>query len=253
MEVAAPGHDWSDLTYGAEWSARWERDFGWRPDTADAVDRLAELARGEAVLELGVGTGRLALPLAERGLAVHGVDSSPWMLAQLRANDGGGRVTTSEADIAEGRFGGPFGLVVLASFTISALADQTRQLDCVANAARHLSADGAFVVEAMAPRSEAIATGSVRAVRVDADKAVLHLTAPADPLTNVASACHVYLHDGEAPRLRPIRSRHVWPAELDLMARLAGLTLVERWGGWDRRAFGADCAKHVSVYGWTKP
>jgi SAM-dependent methyltransferase len=205
------------------------------------------------VLELGVGTGRLALPLAERGIAVHGVDNSPWMLAELRAKAGSSSVTVVEGDLARGDFGGPYRLVVLASYTISALASQDDQVACFANAARHLAPGGSFVVEAMVPRSEALATGSQRTVRVGPGEVVLHLSTPADPASQVADGAHVYIRDGEEPSVRPLRSRYVWPAELDLMARLAGLRIEHRWGGWDRRPFDGQSRKHVSVYGWAQP
>ncbi|MEX5635691.1 MULTISPECIES: class I SAM-dependent DNA methyltransferase [Parafrankia] len=240
---------YGDITYGPEWSARWERDFGTRPDTEDAVRCLSELARGRPLLELGVGTGRIAIPLAGRGVPVHGVDNSPSMLDQLRAKPGGDAVTVLEGDIVTGELGGPYAVVAMPSYTISAITSQDEQVDCFANAARHLTEDGCFVLEAMVPRSEALLSGAQRTVRIEPGEVVLHVTTPADPMSGVASACHVYFRHGEPPQLRPLRARHAWPAELDLMARLAGLRLTHRWGGWDRRPFGTDSAKHISVYG----
>jgi SAM-dependent methyltransferase len=238
----------NDTAYGEEWSARWERDFGTRPDTDDAVACVSELAAGRAVLELGVGTGRLALRLQERGLAVEGVDSSPWMLAQLRLKPGGDRLPVTEGDLVTCRLGRRFGLVLLASYTISALTTQDLQVACFENAARHLEPGGLFVVEAMVPSSESMATGASRTIKVADGEVVLHMSSPADPLGQTAEACHLYLRDGEPPRLRPLSSRYVWPSELDLMARIAGLERVHRWGGWDRQRFTARSQKHISVY-----
>ncbi len=239
----------NDAAYGEEWSARWEQDFGTRADTDDAVRCLVSLAEGRSVLELGIGTGRIALPLRATGIEVHGIDSSPWMLAQLRAKPAGDDLPVIEGDFVTARAGRRFGLVVLASYTISALTDQELQVACFQNAADHLEEGGLFVVEAMVPRSEAMAAGSCRAVRLSPDEVVLQISSPADPLDQTAQSAHVYLPDRGPVRIRPLSSRYVWPSEMDLMGRLAGMARLHRWGGWDRQPFSAQSMKYISVYG----
>ena len=199
------------------------------------------------VLELGVGTGRLALPLAARGLEVHGVDSSPAMLARLRAKPGGDGVGVVEGDFADvGTIvDGEYDLVLLAFNSLFELLDQDAQCRCVAGAAARLSAGGVFVVEALAPELTRLEQ-SLTVTSLAADEVVLQATSH-DPLSQVVRGHDVVLAEGGV-RLLPWAIRYASVPEVDLMARLAGLELRERWGGWQREPFTAASNRHVSVY-----
>ncbi|MGH3499926.1 MAG: class I SAM-dependent DNA methyltransferase, partial [Nocardioidaceae bacterium] len=226
----------------AEWDERHEP-----PDTDDAVELLVELASGRAVLEFGVGTGRLALPLQDRGVRVHGVDNSSWMLEQLSRKPDGNRIPVTVGDFTSERVEGHFGLVLLAYTTIFALATQELQVECFRNAAAHLECGGLFVLDGEAVHDLAGHDGKCSVVSVAPDTLVLSASR-----VNVVSQeifnAKVILRDGELPKIYPAASRYCSPSELDLMARLAGFRLRNRWGGWDKRAFTATSRFHVSVY-----
>ena len=210
-----------------------------------AVDVLAELAGGGPALELGVGTGRVALPLARRGLHVHGIDLSGPMLDQLRAKPGASDVAVTTGDMATTRVPGTFALVYLVRNTIMNLTTQDAQVDCFGNAAAHLAPGGRFVVEVMVPQLQRLPPGEtarpflVRPGRLGFDEY--------DVVTQHLVSHHYWVEDGEA-RALSIPFRYVWPAELDLMARLAGMSLEDRWAGWNRSPFTADSPSHVSVW-----
>lgn len=219
-------------------------------DTDAAVAGLAELAAGGPVLELGIGTGRLALPLADQGLAVAGVEASEEMVALLRAKPGGGDIPVVVGDFAEVRVPGDFALVVLAFNTVFALPSPEAQAACFATAARHLRPGGRFVVEAWVPDLARFTDATSVGVRyVTPDRVSLDL-ARLDPGQQRMETVQVVLRDGEA-RLFPADHCVVAPVELDLMARAAGLVVEHRWGGWDRRPFEPASRDHVSV--WRRP
>ncbi|HZD02397.1 MAG TPA: methyltransferase domain-containing protein [Actinomycetes bacterium] len=229
---------------GADLYDDWHQDV---PGTRDCVERLAELAGEGPVLELGIGTGRLALPLAERGLEVHGLDSSSAMLARLRAKPGGERVHASIGDMADIGIPGPFSLVFVAINTIYLLPSQEEQVRCFASVAHRLAEGGVFVVEAQLPDPDMFRQRqSLRVRRVTVDSVML-VAARFDPATQRMESQHVQI-GREGVRLVPGVLRWAWPSELDLMARLAGLRLRERWGGWRRQPFTASSDWHVSVY-----
>jgi SAM-dependent methyltransferase len=213
-------------------------------DTEGAVAFLAELAAGGAVLEFGIGTGRLALPLAARGLTVHGVDASREMLAHLQAKPGGEDIPVTIGDFAQVQVPGEFTLVVLALNTIYALPTQEAQLECFINAATHLRTGGYFVLEAWVPTH--IITDSIRVLLVTEEQILLEIS-EADTATQRMRTAKLQLRDGEV-HLYPANHRYAWPAELDLMGRLAGLRLIERWGGWRRQSFSSDSRNYISVY-----
>lgn len=215
--------------------------------TAAAVERLAALAAGGPVLEFGVGTGRLALPLAARGLAVTGVDSSAEMLAGLRAKPGGADLPVVVGDFADVRVGGRFALVVLAINTLFALPDQEAQVRCMANAAAHLLPGGRFVVEAWVPDPAGFADGSRLRVLNLSEREVTLEAAWLHPAEQRMSTTKVRLTDGGA-RLLPANHRYAWPAELDLMAQLAGLRREHRWADWEQTPFTDASRAHVTVY-----
>jgi SAM-dependent methyltransferase len=234
-------------TYGdqaADLYDEWYRDI---PGTRDCVERLAELAGEGPVLELGIGTGRLALPLAERGLEVHGLDSSAAMLARLRAKPGGERVHASIGDMAAVGVAGRFSLVFVAVNTIYLLPSQDEQVRCFASVAARLTADGVFVVEAQLPNPALFRQQqSLRVQRITVDSVML-AAVQFDPATQRMESQQVQITE-DGVRLVPGVLRWAWPSELDLMARLAGMRLRERWGGWRRQPFTASSDWHVSVY-----
>jgi SAM-dependent methyltransferase len=220
-----------------------------RGNEAATVEFLARWARGGPALELAIGTGRIGLPLSARGIRVDGIELSPAMVAKLRAKAGGDQIAVTMGDFAEVAVRGKYPLIFLVANTLSNLLTQDHQVRCFMNVAAHLTDDGVFVVEAMVPSflhrlrddqyvdAEAIEVGSVR---LDVLK---H-----DPVTQLLEESHVTL-SRDRVRLNPIVTRYAWPSEMDLMARLAGLKLKERWGGWSGEAFAATSRMQVSVYG----
>jgi SAM-dependent methyltransferase len=234
-------------TYGnriADLYDDWYQDL---PDIQDSVERLAELAGSGPVLELGIGTGRLALPLAARGLEVHGLDSSTAMLERLRAKPGGERIQAHVGDMAEIGVGGRFSLVFVAVNSFLLLASQQEQVRCFASVAAHLAPGGIFVIEAQVPIPTAFRERqSMRVSGVTADSVTLSASR-FDAATQRMESQQVQI-GREGLRLLPAVLRWAWPSELDLMARLAGLRLRERWGGWRREPFDAASRWHVSVY-----
>lgn len=224
-----------------------------RGDEEPAVSRLAALARGGPVLEFAIGTGRIALPLAATGVRVDGIELSAAMIEQLRNRPGGPELHVVQGDMATVRMPGRYRVVVIVFNSIMNLVTQDEQVRCVANAARHLTDDGVFVVENVVPDPmyglrpdrdgvdqyvEAGAVGA-RGVRIE--------TVRFDRSTQRVDKCHVHLGAGGI-RLDPLALRYVWPSELDLMARLAGLRLRTRDGGWSGEPFDGRALRHVSIY-----
>ncbi|PRX92275.1 class I SAM-dependent DNA methyltransferase [Allonocardiopsis opalescens] len=213
---------------------------------AATVDFLAGLAGAGRALELGVGTGRIALPLAARGVQVHGIDMSRAMVARLRAKPGGDAVGVSIGDFATTRVAGSFSLVYLVFNTIMNLTSQEAQVACFRNAAAHLEPGGCFVVEVGVPDLRRLPPGQ-RVVPFDVGPAGWAYDVY-DVATQAMSSNYVKVVDGRGSYWS-VPFRYVWPAELDLMARLAGLELRGRWEGWAREPFTADSGRHVSVWG----
>ncbi len=213
-----------------------------------AVDFLAALASGGAALEFGVGTGRLALPLRGRGIEVHGIDLSAAMLEELARQPGADGVDVTLGDIATTSVTGgadSFALVYLVRNTIMNLTTQDAQVACFANAAWHLRPGGKFVIEVMVPELRRLPPGTtVRAFATGPDHFGFE---EYDVATQNSVSFHVWERDG---RIETFSApfRHVWPAELDLMARLAGLELRERWADWDRSPFTSESRSHISVW-----
>jgi len=216
-------------------------------DTEAAVAFLAELAGSGSVLELAIGTGRIALPLAERGIDVRGIDASEAMVARLRAKPGGDRIRVTIGDFADVAVEGRYTLVYVVFNTLFALQTQEAQIRCFRNVAAHLADGGIFVVEAFVPdltrfdRDQRIETE-----RVGLDDVWLGL-ARHYPAEQRVESQHVLLSDREI-RLYPVQIRYAFPSELDLMARLAGLRLRDRFDGWKREPFTGATATCVSVY-----
>lgn len=204
-----------------------------------AVELLAGLAGEGPVLEFGVGTGRVALPLARRGLGVAGIDLSPDMVAQLREKEGGDAIEVTVGDISTTRVEGEFSLVYVVWNTINNLTTQEAQTACFANAAAHLRPGGHFVVEVGTRNRAPLEVFELSDTHVGIDEY--------DHDTQRLVSHHFWLHDGRWQRVSmPFRA--VSPAELDLMAQLAGMRLEERWGGWSHEPFTSESRKHVSVW-----
>lgn len=240
-----PDHD--PLAYGAGIADDYDDLYEDVLDTETAIACLADLTGGGGLLELGIGTGRLALPLARLGLRVQGIEASEAMVAKLRAKPGGGDVPVEVGDFSDAFVGADFSIVLLAFNTIFALPDQDAQVRCFENAAAHLVAGGRFVVEAWVPDLTGFTDGQrVRPRLVSGDRVAL-VIAELDPVDQRMRTTQIELSDGGV-RLRPATHRYAWPAELDLMARLAGLSLEHRWSGWDRQPFTSHSTDHVSVY-----
>jgi hypothetical protein len=209
------------------------------------VDLLAELAGDGGALEFAIGTGRIALPLAERGVRVAGIDNSEAMLARLGAKPGAERIEAVAGDMATTRVDGDFSLVYLVFNTIFNLTTQDGQVACFQNAAAHLPSGGRFVIEARVPELQRLPLGqTVLPWRADPSGMSYYVY---DVVTQRLSGQHYYFTDGRV-EANPTEMRYAWPAELDLMARLAGLRLEDRWADWRREPFTHLSPAHVSVY-----
>jgi SAM-dependent methyltransferase len=210
-----------------------------------AVSFLADLAGEGAALELGIGTGRIALPLSQRGVHVHGIELSPAMVEQLRAKPGADDIGVTIGDFATTKVDGTFTLAYLVFNTITNLTTQDEQVECFRNVATHLEPGGRFVIEVFIPVLQRLPPGeTVRAFTVSPTRLGFDQY---DVATQILLSHHYSVVDG---RLEVFSApyRYVWPSELDLMARLAGMTLRERWSGWEREPFTSDSTTHVSVW-----
>lgn len=216
-------------------------------DPAPAVRALRDLAAGRRVLELAIGTGRVALPLADAGVEVFGVDASEAMLERLRAKPQGRNLPVAIGDLAKPPFRGPFGVVFVAFNTFFALSSQDEQVGCFAAVAEMLEPGGVFVIEAFVPDASRFVDGQrVSADVVGVDEVLLEVSRH-DRNSQTVSSQQVVLREGSVA-MYPVRVRYAYPSELDLMARLAGLRLRHRWGGWAGEPFGSSSPAHVSVY-----
>jgi SAM-dependent methyltransferase len=220
-----------------------------QPGVVDAVaEVLADLAAGGRALELGIGTGRVALPLARRGVPVHGIDMSRAMVARLRAKPGGDAIGVTIGDFATTRVDGTFSVAYLVFNTIMNLTAQEVQVACFRNVAAHLEPGGCFVIEVHVPELRRLPPGqNVVPFHVSPTRWSFDVYEVA---TQAMSSNYVEVADGRG-EYWSIPFRYVWPAELDLMAQLAGLRLRERWDGWTREPFTSESRQHVSV--WEKP
>jgi SAM-dependent methyltransferase len=212
-----------------------------------AVETLKELAAGGRALELGIGTGRIALPLQAAGVEVHGIDASEAMVAKLREKPGGESLPVTLGNFADVAVEGHYDLIFVLFNTFFALLTQEEQVRCFQNVARHLEPEGVFAIEAFVPDMQRFdKRQTVRATTVNEEQVRLETTL-LDPSTQQITSQSVILSE-QGVRLYPVKIRFAWHSELDLMARLAGLRLKHRWGDWGKGAFAADSTKHVSVY-----
>jgi SAM-dependent methyltransferase len=237
------------FTYGDRIADIYDHVYGNMRPPDEQIDLLAELAGAGPALELGIGTGRVALPLAARGVEVHGIDASPKMVAKLREKAGGATIPITIGDFASFELGREFSLVFVGFNTFYGLLTQEEQIACFRAVSEHLTTDGVFLIEAFVPdlarfdRNQRTATDEMTTDSLIVESSI-H-----DPTNQRVDSHQVLLTDGEPPRLFPVSLRYAWPSELDLMARLAGLRLRHRWGDWDRRSFDGSSTKHISVWG----
>jgi SAM-dependent methyltransferase len=214
-----------------------------------AVEFLFALAGTGRALELGIGTGRVALPLAQRGVAVHGIDLSEEMIARLRAKPGADAIGVTIGDFATARVDGTFSLAYVVFNTIGNLTTQDAQVACFRNVADHLQAGGCFAIELGVPELRRLPPGE-RFVPFDVSER--HLGFDEYDVADQRAVSHHYHRSSDGTfEQSSLPFRYAWPAELDLMARLAGMTLRERWAGWTREPFTNESTSHVSV--WQKP
>lgn len=234
-------------SFGPDVAARYDDYL--RGDEAETIDFLARQANGGPVLELAIGTGRIGLPLAQRGLAVSGIELSEDMVAQLRRKPGGSAIPVTIGDFTEVGVDGEYRLIFVVFNTIYNVLTQDAQVRCFENVARHLTDDGVFVIEAEMP-SDYVCTRNrqyVDAERVEVDEVMLDV-ARFDIATQLLDESHIRITE-QGITLSPIVTRFIWPSEMDLMARIAGLSLRARYGGWIGEPFGNSSRRHVSVYG----
>jgi SAM-dependent methyltransferase len=233
-----------DERLAATYEAKWPELF--EPAVVDpAVNFLADLALFGTALELGIGTGRLALPLSQRGIRVHGIELSPAMVAHLRANPGADGIGVTIGDFATAKVSETFGLAYLVRNTIMNLTAQDTQVDCFGNVAEHLEPGGCFVIEVIVPELQRLPPGeTVRAFTVTPQ----HLGFDEYDIAAQSLVSHHYWAGNGELETFSAPFRYVWPSELDLMARLAGMTLRERWSNWKREPFTSDSRSHISVW-----
>jgi SAM-dependent methyltransferase len=220
-----------------------------RGDEIATVSFLEEMARGGPALELAIGTGRIALPLSERGVRVDGIDFSPAMVAKLRAKPGGDKIAVTMGNFADVAIPHTYRLIYIVFNTLFNLLTQDEQVRCFENVAAHLTKDGVFVVEGEVPAEWYRLRNNQYVDLEGLEVGVVRLdVARYDPVKQLLEETHLVL-SSTGIQLNPIVTRYAWPAELDLMARIAGLQLKERWGGWSRDPFTGSSRNCVSVYG----
>lgn len=212
------------------------------------VKTLVELSRGGPALELGIGTGRIAIPLSQAGVEVHGIDASPAMIAKLKQKPGAEKIQITRGNFADLAVEGQFDLIYVVFNTFFALQDQAEQIHCFKNVSQHLTEEGVFVIEAFIPdMTRYIDRQTVRAIDMDEHGVRLEVS-QLELINQKVRSQHVFLSENGV-RMFPVKIRYAWPSELDLMATLAGLELQHRWGSWDRDMLTDDSGHHISVYG----
>jgi trans-aconitate methyltransferase len=238
--------DFDDSTYGDLIADEYDSLYS-EYDPA-SIDLLAELAGKGPALELGIGTGRIALPLCERGVAVQGVDSSEPMVAKMKAKPHGAEIEVLMGSFADFKIDQRFKLIYVVANTFFGLLTQEEQVSCFKSVSEHLLDDGVFLLEVFVPDlARFIDHQTVRVVNLTLNLSQLDVSQH-DPVAQHISAQNIILSP-EGTRIYPVKLRYAWPSELDLMAQLAGLSLHHRWGSWAKDAFTKESKRHVSVYG----
>jgi SAM-dependent methyltransferase len=242
--------EYGPSTYGDRIAELYDTMYGEVPFSGDASRTAAflhDLAGSGPALELGIGTGRVALPLAATGTEVHGIDASEGMVTRLREKPGGPDILVTIGDFADFSLETRFSVVYVVFNTFFGLLTQEAQVACFRVIARHLSPEGAFVMEAFVPDLARFDRGQrVSAISVQPDEVFLETTKN-DPVAQSSQSQHIVIRE-DGIRLFPVRIRFAYVAELDLMAQLAGMRLRERWADWDRSPFSSDSPKHISVW-----
>jgi len=235
--------------FGEEVAGRYDSWFADLFDPAvvePVVDLLAELARDGAALELGIGTGRIGLPLAQRGVRVHGIELSEAMVARLYAKPGAEEIAVTIGDFASATVEHTFSVANLVFNTIMNLTTQDEQVACFRNVAAHLEPGGCFVIEVMVPELRRLPPGET--IRVISFESATRFGFDEYDVARQGLVSHYYGGEEGSHEVSSWPFRYVWPSELDLMARLAGMTLRERWSAWNREPFTSESTKHVSVW-----
>jgi SAM-dependent methyltransferase len=244
-EAARGAHD--ATAYGKHLAEHYDDLYEGVLDTVGATDKLRALAGAGPVLEFGIGTGRIALPLAAHGLGVAGIDGSAEMLDILRSKPDGSKVHLTQGNFCDTAVPGEFALCFLIFNTIYALPDQQSQVRCFANAAAHLHPGGRFVVEAWVPDPPKSGDNNVRSRRLARGLAGLVIQEH-DPVLQILATTQIVVSESGPVRTFPVVHRYAWPSELDLMATLAGFSLEHRWSDWHGSPFNAQSMEHVSVW-----
>lgn len=243
-------NEYGDATYGDRIAEIYDDTFlaSFEDDTAKAASFLKDHAGDGPALELGIGTGRVALPLAAAGVEVHGIDASPEMVVRLRRKPGGEAIPVTIGTFADFSLDARFPLVYVVFNTFFALLGQDEQVSCLEAVTRHLTPDGVFVMQAFVPDVSRFDAHQQRvaAEEIGVDHVVLE-TSTHDPVAQRTDSQHMVIRDGSV-RIYPVRIRYAHVAELDLMARIAGLRVRERWADWDRSPFGLPRWTHVSIW-----
>jgi SAM-dependent methyltransferase len=236
---------YSDETYGERVAGVYDEWYS--SVDPHAIDLLATLSGNGRALELGIGTGRVALPLADKNVNVSGIDAAQSMIERLKAKPGSERINVHPGSFADVSIDGEFDLVYVVFNTLFALGSQAEQVRCFRNVAAHLSTKGCFLIEAFVPNLNRFTGGQVNwATKVTEDVVELDV-GQHDSATQRVTSQKVVITDGNV-RLYPVQIRYAWPSEIDLMAQLAGLRLQSRWSGWQKEPFDSESGKHISVY-----
>lgn len=235
-------------TYGDRIADVYDDIYTPEPDLDEGIVFLANLAGNGLVLELGIGTGRMALPLHQNGIQVHGIDASKRIVEKLREKAGGDRIPVSIGNMVDVEAPGDrYHLVYVVANTFYGLTTQHEQVRCFRNVAARLHAGGLFVLQCFVPNLERYQHRQlVRVARIDVDSSRTDYST-VDPVSQVLRMQHVVVSDGQI-RTYPVLLRYCWPGELDLMAQLAGLELSERWASWKKAEFNPESSQHISVY-----
>ncbi len=237
--------EYEEETYGERIAAIYDQWYS-EYDPA-AIQVLAQLAGDGAALELGIGTGRIAIPLSNTGVHVKGLDASTSMIARLQAKPGGDKIQVRMGNFADVAVEGHFSLIYVVFNTFYSLLTQQEQIRCFQNVASHLTAEGVFLIEAFVPDLKRFTAGqAMRVCRIGVSEVQIDVS-EIEQDKQLISGSHVLLSD-QGTRLYPVKIRYVWPTEMDLMAQLSGLQLKERWSDWDRKVFTAGSTKHISIY-----
>ena len=238
--------EYTASTYGDRIAARYDEIHAQLPHPGAMADTLARLAGKGRALELGIGTGRVALPLAALGVEVHGVDASEAMVAELRRKPGGPDIPVTIGDFADFSLDSQYDLVFVVFNTFFSLPSQDAQTRCFEAAARRLNAGGVFVIEAFVPDHARLARGNEVSAEIHGDSVLVDF-GEFDANEQRVNARHLFINESGI-EMFPVQLRYAWPSELDLMARLAGLRLRERWADWAGSPFTSSSRVHVSVY-----